>query len=69
MEIIGAVREHIRTRYTLSIEHEGVNYEWETLVDDHDISSVIYLGQTQIETPEWLEDADFFELFDEALKD
>ena len=73
MEVTSISTEHVSTKYTIAIEHEGEEYEWVLTIDEEEHNfSFFHNNEGEWEEapfPEWLEDEDFFDLLDAADND
>ena len=72
MNITNATREDIKTRYEITIEHDNKEYIWTYIVSEDEGSTDLYCvtdKQDIFTLPEWLDDYEFFELFENNFEE
>ena len=55
------------TKYSLDIEHEGKIYTWQVITGEDDSDTLFFNSDwEEIDIPDWTDDYDFWELYEQA---
>ena len=65
VKVISVKEEVIETKFTLEVEYEGETYTADLYSSDHNSYENWYKGFTGISRPDWADNLDIWELYNE----